>query len=195
MAKKQIIWSSDYYMNDEAREEYENSQREILDDEDYTVSDRHWADVVDGYLGDERMNLDKQVDGIIIAFADLGLWNGRRQGYKILGSIINSIFSVSEDDNEWYGDGYNIRGRLTHHDGTHHVLYRVAKDRDEAERIATTVRLTRQASENAHAPFTLTSLTYTGGKTDGSTINLKRLYEEIQLYQENSGQGDKLAHK
>ena len=37
MAKKQIIWSSDYYMNDEAREEYENSQREILDDEDYTV--------------------------------------------------------------------------------------------------------------------------------------------------------------
>lgn len=136
MAKKQIIWSSDYYMNDEAREEYENSQREILDDEDYTVSDHHWADVVDGYLGDERMNLDKQVDGIIIAFADLGLWNGRRQGYKILGSIINSIFSVSEDDNEWYGDGYNIRGRLTHHDGTHHVLYRVAKDRDEAERIA-----------------------------------------------------------
>lgn len=135
MAKKQIIWSSDYYMNDEAREEYENSQREILDDEDYTVSDRHWADVVDGYLGDERMNLDKQVDGIIIAFADLGLWNGRRQGYKILGHNVNGIFNVSEDDNEWYGDGFNIRGSLSHHDGTHYVLYRVVKDMDEAERI------------------------------------------------------------
>lgn len=37
MAKKQIIWSSDYYMNDEAREEYENSQRELLDDDGYRV--------------------------------------------------------------------------------------------------------------------------------------------------------------
>lgn len=136
MAKKQIIWSSDYYMNDEAREEYENSQRELLDDDGYSVSDRIWTEVVDGYLSDERMNLDQKVDGVIIAFADLGLWRGRRQGYRILGSTINDIFRVSEDDNEWYGDGFNIRGRLTHHDGTHHVLYRVAKDHDDAERIA-----------------------------------------------------------
>lgn len=136
MGKKQIIWSSDYYMNDEAREEYENSQREFLDDDGYSVSDRIWTEVVDGYLSDEKMNLDQKVDGVIIAFADLGLWRGRRQGYRILGSTINDIFRVSEDDNEWYGDGFNIRGRLTHHDGTHHVLYRVAKDHDDAERIA-----------------------------------------------------------
>lgn len=133
---KQIIWSSDYYINDEARTEYENAMRELLEDEDYSVSDRQWAEVVDGYLSDERMNLDKPIDGIIVAFADLGLWNGRRQGFKILGSTIKDIFGISEDDNEWYGDGFNIRGSLTHHDGTHYVLYRVAKDRDEAERIA-----------------------------------------------------------
>lgn len=42
---------------------------------------------------------------------------------------------MSEDENEWYGDGFNIRGSLSHHDGTHYVLYRVAKDIDEAERI------------------------------------------------------------
>lgn len=136
MAKKQIIWSSDYYINDEAREEYENSYRGLCEDDGYMMSDRQWAEVVDGYLSDERMNLDQTVDGIIIAFADLGLWQGRRQGCKILDSKINSIFSVSEDDNEWYGDGYNIRGSLTHHDGTHHILYRVAKDREDAERIA-----------------------------------------------------------
>lgn len=136
MATKQIIWSSDYYINDNAREEYENSYRELCDDDGYRMSDRQWAEVVDGYLSDERMNLDQTVDGIIIAFADLGLWQGRRQGYKILGSKINSIFSVSEDDNEWYGDGFNIRGNLTHHDGTHRILYRVAKDQEDAERIA-----------------------------------------------------------
>lgn len=136
MEQKQIIWSSDYYTDEDAREEYEKSQRELLDDDEYYVSDHHWSQVVDGYLSDERMNLNQSVNGIIIAFADLGLWRGRKQGYKILGSTINDIFSVSEDDYEWYGDGFNIRGRLTHHDGTHYVLYRVAKDLDEAKRIA-----------------------------------------------------------
>lgn len=136
MAKKQIIWSNDLFVDDEAREAYEEAQREFLEDDEYEVSDREWAEVVNEYLSDERMNLNKQVDGVIIAFADLGLWRGRRQGFKILGSTINDIFSISEDNNEWFGDGYNIRGTLIHHDGTHYVLYRVAKDRDEAERIA-----------------------------------------------------------
>lgn len=132
---KQIIWSSDYLFDDKAREEYENSQRDMLNDEGYNVSDADWADVINNYLSDERMNLDKHIDGVVMAFADLGLWNGRRQGYKILGHNINGIFNVSEDEYEWYGDGFNIRGNLTHHDGTHYVLYRVAKDFDEAERI------------------------------------------------------------
>lgn len=132
---KQTIWSSDYLFDDKAREDYENSQRDILDDDDYEVSDAEWADVVNDFLSDERMNLDKQIDGIVIAFADLGLWDGRRQGYKILGHNINGIFNVSEDDNEWYGDGFNIHGSFTHHDGTHYVLYRVTKNMDEAERI------------------------------------------------------------
>ncbi len=132
---KQIIWSSDYLFDDKAREEYGNSQRDLFDDDDYEVSDAEWAEVVNANLSDERMNLDKLIDGVVMAFADLGLWNGRRQVYKILGHNINGIFSVSEDENEWYGDGFNIRGSLTHHDGTHHVLYRVAKDIDEAEHI------------------------------------------------------------
>lgn len=132
---KQIIWTSDYLLDDKARKEYENSQRYLLDDDDYKVSDTEWAEVVNDNLSDERMNLDKQIEGVVIAFADLGLWDGRRQGYKILGHNINGILSVSEDDNEWYGDGFNIRGSLSHHDGTHYVLYRVAKDIDEAERI------------------------------------------------------------
>lgn len=133
---KQIIWTSEYFLDDEARAAYEECKREHLEDEGYKVSDREWAEVVNDYLSDERMNLDKPVNGIIIAFADLGLWRGRRQGFKILGQNINDIFSVTEDDNEWYGDGYNVRGRLSHHDGTHHILYRVAKDREDAERIA-----------------------------------------------------------
>lgn len=36
---KQIIWTSDYLLDDKARKEYENSQRYLLDDDDYKVSD------------------------------------------------------------------------------------------------------------------------------------------------------------
>lgn len=134
--KKLIIWTSETYLDDDTREEYQQYQREILENEEYCVTDREWAEVVDGYLADERMNLDKEVKGVIIAFADVGRWNGRRQGYKILGSTINDIFNISEDNNEWYSDGNNIRGILTHHDASHYVLYRVVKDRETAERIA-----------------------------------------------------------
>lgn len=88
------------------------------------------------WLNYERCNLNKQVDGVIIVFGDLGLWNGRKQGYQILGNNIADILKSSCEYAEWYGDGYNIRSRMTHHDGTNYILYRVAKDREEAERIA-----------------------------------------------------------
>ena len=133
---KQIIWSSEDRLDDNARERYQEFQREVQDDNTYIVSDEEWADEVYGYLDDERHNLNKHIDGVIMVFADLGLWYGRRQGYQILGSNIADILHSQCDEAEWYGDGYNIRGRMIHHDGTNYVLYRIAKDRDEAERIA-----------------------------------------------------------
>lgn len=133
---KQIIWSSEDRLDDNARERYQEFQREGQDDNTYIVSDEEWADEVYGYLDDERHNLNKHIDGVIMVFADLGLWYGRRQGYQILGSNIADILHSQCDEAEWYGDGYNIRGRMIHHDGTNYVLYRIAKDRDEAERIA-----------------------------------------------------------
>lgn len=133
---KQIIWSSYDLLDEKAKEYYQNSQREILDDDSYEVSDEEWAEEVYRWLDDERSNLNKEVDGIIVVFGNLGLWKGRRQGYQILGNTIADILKSQCDDAEWYGDGYNIRGRMGHHDGTNYALYRIAKDRDEAERIA-----------------------------------------------------------
>lgn len=117
------------------------------------------------------MNLDKQIEGVVIAFADLGLWDGRRQGYKILGHNINGILNVSEDDNEWYGDGFNIRGSLSHHDGTHYVLYRVAKDIDEAERIGEMIynrEIDEAGFRKKHARFIRMWRRFMGGKQDVS---------------------------
>lgn len=124
---KQIIWSSEDRLDDNARERYQEFQREVQDDNTYIVSEEEWADEVYGYLDDERHNLNKHIDGVIMVFADLGLWYGRRQGYQILGSNIADILHSQCDEAEWYGDGYNIRGRMIHHDGTNYVLYRIAK--------------------------------------------------------------------
>lgn len=132
---KQIIWTSEEYLNDEAREEYQEWQRTYSNDEDYEVSDEEWAEIVNLQLGDERQNLDKKVDGIIIAFADLGLWNGRKKGFQLMGNNVANILR-SNYDAEWFGDTYNIRGVEHHHDGTNYILYRVVKDKETAQRIA-----------------------------------------------------------
>lgn len=130
---KQIIWSSETFYDDTARAVYQDSQRDFLEDEEYYVADPEWSEVVQGFLDDERNNLNCDVDGIIIAFADLGLWHGRRQGFKIYDTNIATILKSSEDENEWYGDGKDIRSRHIHHDGTNYVLYRIVPDMEAAE--------------------------------------------------------------
>ncbi|MBO5059170.1 MAG: hypothetical protein J6C10_06755 [Prevotella sp.] len=134
MEKKQLIWTCDSLSDEDARKAYQESRRECPGDEEHNVTDEEWADEVSLWLDDERANLNKEVNGVIVAFADLGLWHGRRQGYKIIGRNIADILRSSHDA-EWFGDTYNIRGVEYHHDGTNYILYRVAKDMEAAERI------------------------------------------------------------
>ena len=129
-----MIWTCDSLLDEAARNVHQESQREYSGNGEYVVSDEEWAYEVALWLNDERLNLDKEVNGVIIAFADLGLWHGRRQGYKIIGNNIADILRSSYDA-EWFGDTYNIRGVEYHHDGTNHILYRVAKDMGTAQRI------------------------------------------------------------
>lgn len=53
------------------------------------------------YLEDERLNLDIQLSQPILVVADLGLWNGRRTGYKEIpsGNIRDCLYS------DYYGPG------------------------------------------------------------------------------------------
>ena len=99
------------------------------------VSEEMVADYVNDSLDDERENLDIETGGVIIAYANLGRWNGRFIGGKIYGTNIKSILNTSCDDVEWYADKYNVRGSLHHHDGTDYVLYRYVDTREKAERL------------------------------------------------------------
>ena len=80
------------------------------------------------YLEDERQNLNVKTDGRILIIADLGLWNGRRQGHRILGTKVSDILYDMADYIEWYGDGHNIKATAAHHDGTNYYEYRVIRE-------------------------------------------------------------------
>lgn len=129
--KKHIIWSNMNLDIEDWRDGYkemaeENGWEEDTDDDnlyDYMTETNNM------YLDDERMNLDKVVEGRILVIADLGLWNGRKSGYKIIDSgNISDILDFTYDYAEFYGDGYNIRGTEVHHDGSNHYLYRVIRE-------------------------------------------------------------------
>lgn len=86
----------------------------------------------DLYFQDELDNLDVELDGRIIAIADLGLWNGRVGGYKIGGTNLNEIMKMGNHDYiDIWSDGHNIHKSSSHHDGTNRILFRkVREDRD-----------------------------------------------------------------
>ena len=130
--KKRVIWSNididfDQWKEDliEARSnDWLASMENISDDEVW-----NWAHhMLDQYLEDEIMNLNVETEGRILAIADLGLWDGRRCGYRILGTNVNNIFNIREDYSEYYSDGHNIKAICTHHDGTNYIEYRVIRE-------------------------------------------------------------------
>jgi hypothetical protein len=117
--KKRIIWQN--YNIEVDNDFYNENYPELTEDERYTraIEDNNM------FLDDEGDNLNIQLDNSILVIADLGLWNGRRQGYKIIqsGNIQDILYSDC-DYVEWYSDGYNIRAKMSHHDGTNYIEYR-----------------------------------------------------------------------
>ncbi len=131
--KKHIIWSNMNLDIEDWRDGYkEYLEMNEIDDEDpndeYAIYEWMWE--TNGYyLDDERANLNRKVDGRILVIGDLGFWNGRANGYKIIESCnIEDILCSDCEYVEWYGDGHNIRSVECHHDGRNYCLYRVIRE-------------------------------------------------------------------
>jgi len=123
--KKKVIWSN-YNLDYEDWKDFFDDEYPDLD-EDKRINLMY--ELNNEYLDDERMNLDIPVSEEIIVLGDLGLWDGRKSGYKeIHGHSIKDCLYTDTDYATWYLDG---RGDLCceaiHHDGTNHYLYRVFK--------------------------------------------------------------------
>ncbi len=85
-------------------------------------------DLVGEYYADLFINYAYELPSTIVSIANLGLWNGRCNGYKIEGRKLSDIFIVGGDYHgvRWYIDTKgNVFGELSHHDGTHYMEYRM----------------------------------------------------------------------
>lgn len=96
---------------------------EGISDED--VWDRIYSEI-DWNFDDELNNLNVETEGDIIAVANMGLWYGKRTGYKLLSRRnLNEIMCCgNEDYNHLYYDGFNVYKEAIHHDGTNHIMFR-----------------------------------------------------------------------
>lgn len=130
---RRIVWSDQNLDIEDWREgykEYLEANELDLDPDDEQAIYEWMVETNEEYLSDERMNLDIQLSQPIIIIGDLGRWNGRVMGYKMIdsGNIKDCLYSDT-DFTEWYVDRYgDLRADAVHHDGTNHYLYRVFKE-------------------------------------------------------------------
>lgn len=130
MATKHIIWSNCEDISDADRENIrqnliENGVTNITDDlilAEYNENITQWYE-------DEKLNLNKPLRGRVLCIADLGLWNGRKSGYRVMGANLNEVLKTFQGDYcEVYSDGRNICAKDTHHDGTNRYTFREIRE-------------------------------------------------------------------
>ncbi|MCB6570525.1 hypothetical protein LI142_13555 [Eubacterium limosum] len=137
---RHIIWSNVHLDLDDWRDDLKEQLAENGYAPDEITEAHLYEEMLEtnsSYLDDERVNLSIQETQPIIVIADLGRWNGRFQGYKMIesGNIKDCLYSDT-DYSEWYIDKLgDLRADAIHHDGTNHYLYRAFKDGTPPEQI------------------------------------------------------------
>lgn len=91
---RHIIWSDLNLDLDDWRESLEELYPNYPEDELYDIMVKSNAE----NLYDERVNLDIQLSQPIIVIGDLGRWNGRVSGYKMIdsGNIKDCLYSDTD---------------------------------------------------------------------------------------------------
>lgn len=140
MAKHNILWKSYGMYSLKELAEYEEQAKINLLNNEYTEEEiteeqitQEVYDDIDMDYDCEITNLDVTLNGRILVIANIGRWNGRVNGYKILGNNLNEVVSCSIgcDEKEVYCDGFNVRATGYHHDGRNHVEFReIREDRN-----------------------------------------------------------------
>jgi hypothetical protein len=125
-----IIYSTEY--NPEV---YRNEYKEFCEDNGYEMTEDGLNEYAyqdnSDWLECEKCNLSKPMNTKFLIIADLGLWDGRRSGFRVMEiKNLNQIFDVYNSDSEttFYCDRYDVKVRCTHHDGTNYYTIREIKE-------------------------------------------------------------------
>ena len=121
-----VIWSNESLEWEDWRDAFDEDCEQYSDDEKFQLMNNLNND----YLEDDRREMDVCVGSPIIIIADIGKWDGRHAGYRILESVNLRDCLYSELDGvTWYVDGKgDFRMDGYHHDGHNHYLYRKFKE-------------------------------------------------------------------
>lgn len=129
--KEHVIYQSTYFDN-MSREEILSEYATHLADNDrgselitatFEDADQFHEALNQQWFYDEHANLNRDMD--ILCIADVGTWQGRRQGYKELQNLNEILSSMHSCDYvKFYVDRYNVHGVGIHHDGSNRVIYR-----------------------------------------------------------------------
>lgn len=115
---------SDENMQAERENFIENGWTDITDDMLYQAC----YDTSSLWWENGKLELDSIDEGEVIAIANLGLWDGRRTGYKEL-NCLSDIMYTNCDYMSVYVDGNgDLWKEESHHDGSNSILYRYWKD-------------------------------------------------------------------
>lgn len=132
--KDMFLWSSSFW------DSYENEEKAIADFGDLIMENKGYSceeqitfsDVIDEFDNMNEINYDefkdsilyhdkvkRPLDGAFLVVADLGLWDGRHAGGRIIGSLLSVLRECANDCNdvkyEIKDDDLVITG--PHHDG------------------------------------------------------------------------------
>ena len=114
------------YLEEETGETVANEQvwEQIRDDKNIQIED----------LQNELSSVN--INGQLIAIVDMGLWYGRKAGYKLLETDLGDILNLASDydDVEIFTEDNELKMNLYHHDGTHFVTIRDFKPTLEDEK-------------------------------------------------------------
>lgn len=137
MKHKFEIFSSWDVIDDEVRKDTREMLAEANGIAENKVPPTWIDDAIMSGLDDEKSNLNIDTGGYILAFVNLGLWDGKHIGYKQIGTNVNDIFNsfYGGDDCEWFADKYNVRAVASHHDGRNSVVFRLVETKEQMNRL------------------------------------------------------------
>ena len=124
--KMYTIWSNEYDV-------IESIAKDMMEYDEGLEWDRAWDQAYEvnaESLDDEKRNLNIEVGDEIIIIADLGLWDGQHQAYKLLNrtNIADCLTGTCGDYVTWFVDDRgDLMCRDIHHDGTNLYTYRAWK--------------------------------------------------------------------